>query len=74
MKTTESKAKAKNTARDRDGRYDFNNMDLFCECGHRLGVHAGENGTKTRPCFNEDLGIEGATGETCNCQNFTKQA
>ena len=48
--------------RDKDGRFDYTNLNLFYVCGHRLGIHAAENETKTRPCFNEDTGIEGATG------------
>lgn len=60
----------KNTARNKHGQYDFNNMELICRCGHKLSIHAGENETKERPCFNEDKGVNGATGDNCNCSNF----
>jgi len=58
--------------RSRDGKYDYTNLDLFCTCGHKLGIHAGDNETKKRPCFNEDSGIEGTTAEYCPCKNFRK--
>jgi hypothetical protein len=55
---------------ERTGRYDYDNMQLLCACGHRLGIHAGMNETGNRPCFNEDTGA-GGTGEECDCKNFT---
>lgn len=69
-----------NTARDYQGRYDYSkDMNLLCRCGHPLGVHAAENETGKRPCFNEDhymnTGVEGApvaTGEDCDCEHFKK--
>jgi hypothetical protein len=64
----------RNTARDTAGRYDYSDMSLVCRCGHALGVHAAENPTRRRPCFNEDgPSLEGATGETCDCKNFRKE-
>ena len=55
------------------GQFDYDDMTLICKCGHPLSVHAGDNETKKRNCLNEDCGIEGATGESCSCKNFTKQ-
>ncbi len=60
----------KNVFRDKYGQYDYSNMELMCECGHKLGVHSGENDTKKRPCFNEDSGLAGATGKKCSCKTF----
>lgn len=60
----------KNTFRKKNGQYDYGNMKLLCVCGHPLSVHAGENESNKRPCFNIDKGIDGATGEDCACQNF----
>ena len=59
--------------RDNNGRYDFEDFQLICKCGHKLGVHAGKNDTNKRPCFNEDEQIEGANGEHCDCLNFSKK-
>lgn len=63
------------------GRYDYGDVELVCTCGHKLGVHAAENETHTRPCFNEDTGLNDpkwptivATGESCDCLNFKKAA
>ncbi len=58
----------KNTARAIDGRFDFATMSLVCKCGHELGVHAAENPTRKRPCFNDDIG----DGSECDCENFRK--
>ena len=60
-------------ARNKAGQFDFSTMTLICTCGHPLSVHAGENETKERPCFNEDCGLEGATGKSCKCKNFKKK-
>ncbi len=60
----------KNLYRKNNGKYDFSKMTLICECGHPLSVHAGQNDTDKRPCFNSDKGIEGATGHQCLCLNF----
>lgn len=59
----------KNTRRNKQGKYDFNNMELICMCGHKLGVHSAETLTNNRACFNGDC-IDGATGKDCNCKNF----
>ena len=63
----------KNVHRDKLGKYNFGNMELICKCEHKLSVHAGENETKERPCFNEDKNIDGATGIKCSCKNFKKK-
>lgn len=57
------------------GQYAFvDNWERLCICGHKLGVHAGENDTGKRPCFNEDSGMEDATGEPCDCKHFKLEA
>lgn len=69
-----------NSSRNYQGRYDFSkDMWLLCKCGHALGVHAADNDTGKRPCFNEDSNLNEAfrdapkaTGEYCLCTNFTK--
>jgi len=61
----------KNTVRNSSGKYDFSNFELICKCGHKLGIHAADNPSKLRPCFNGD-DIDGATGEFCKCENFKK--
>lgn len=54
--------------RDSSGKFSFEGgWHRLCICGHMLGVHAGE---PPHPCFNEDIGIEGATGHPCNCKKF----
>jgi len=68
----ETRIKHQYRARDKEGRFDYTNLDLICRCGHELGIHAAENESKTRPCFNEDKYIDGATGEYCPCKNFRK--
>ena len=50
--------------RDNKGRYDFENLNLICQCGHKLAVHAAKNDTNLRPCFSND---------DCDCDNFIKQ-
>lgn len=55
-------------ARDIRGRYDYENLDLICVCGHKLSVHAGINDSHLRPCLNSDP--EDGDGEECNCENF----
>jgi hypothetical protein len=61
----------KEIRREADGRYGFDgNWDRLCVCGHSLGVHAAQNDTGKRPCFNEDSGIVGGTGEPCDCEHF----
>ena len=57
------------TVRRANGQFDYQDFTRMCRCGHRLGVHAGENETHTRPCFNEDA-AGGGTGEPCTCKNF----
>jgi hypothetical protein len=50
------------------GQYSYENKwDRLCVCGHTLGVHAAD---APHPCFNEDAGLKGATGEPCDCQRF----
>lgn len=50
------------------GQYSYEGQwDRLCRCGHTLGVHAGE---APHPCFNGDSGMEGATGEPCDCPRF----
>ena len=57
--------------KEANGKFGFDNKwHRLCTCGHRLGVHAAPNDRSTRPCFNEDSGIEGATGESCDCKHF----
>lgn len=56
-----------NRARSKDGKYDYDNFELVCECGHTLGVHCAANESRLRPCFNGD------TGEDCDCENFKKK-
>lgn len=61
----------KEIRREADGRYGFDgNWERLCVCGHTLGIHAAQNDTGKRPCFNEDSGIVGATGEPCDCKHF----
>lgn len=61
----------KEIRREADGRYGFDgNWERLCVCGHSLGVHAAQNDTGKRPCFNEDSGIVGGTGEPCDCKHF----
>lgn len=55
--------------RDKQGKYSFEgNWERVCTCGHTLGIHAAE---PPHPCFNEDTGIEGATGKACDCAKFS---
>lgn len=61
-----------NPHRNYQGRYDHGDMDAMCDCGHVLGVHAADNETGKRPCFNEDTGMEGTTGTYCDCPHFKK--
>jgi hypothetical protein len=67
-----------NPSRNYRGRYDYSkDMHLMCVCGHKLGVHAGDNDTGKRPCFNEDSNLNDdpeltATGEYCPCKHFRK--
>jgi len=50
------------------GQYSFEgNYERLCVCGHTLGTHAAE---PPHDCFNEDTGIESATGEVCECKRF----
>lgn len=50
------------------GRYSFDgDMSKLCVCGHTLGIHAAE---APHECFNQDAGLEGATGEPCDCMKF----
>ena len=61
-----------NKERNIDGKYDYKDFDLICECGHKLGIHSGRGHDKKRGCLNEDIHIPGATGEYCKCENFKK--
>ncbi len=62
-----------NPSRDYRGKYDYSaDMELLCRCGHPLGVHAADNESGKRPCFNENTGIIGGTGEPCDCRHFKK--
>lgn len=47
--------------RSRDGQYDYENMDVLCRCGHRVGDHYAE---KPRPCCDDD----------CGCVTFRRAA
>jgi hypothetical protein len=50
------------------GRFGYTgDFGRLCRCRHPLGIHAGE---APHPCFNEDAGIEGASGESCECMRF----
>lgn len=51
--------------RNNNGKYDFEELDLVCNCGHSLGEHAAKNDTNTRPCFYEE--------SNCDCKNFIKK-
>jgi len=52
----------------RTGQYSYEaNFERLCTCGHPLAVHAGD---APHPCFNDDTGIAGATGEDCTCERF----
>ncbi|TVL99549.1 MAG: hypothetical protein CV087_17470 [Candidatus Brocadia sp. WS118] len=42
------------------GRYDFSNMEAFCTCGHKLGIHCAPNETGIRDCMHSD----------CQCKQF----
>ena len=54
-----------------NGRYDFDNMDLICKCRHRLGIHAPENESGTRPCWSgQEPEENGKYGKLCNCKDF----
>ena len=56
-------------SRTADGKYDYDNFDLMCVCGHRLGVHCAPNDTPMRDCMNGDVG----DGKPCGCKNFERQ-
>lgn len=61
-----------NSHRDYQGRYDYGDMNAMCVCGHALAVHAADNESGKRPCFNEDRGLDRATGDDCDCPHFRK--
>jgi hypothetical protein len=53
--------KTTHRSRDSRGRYELDNLDLVCACGHRLGEHCagGRPGAK-RECFEDG----------CSCDAF----
>lgn len=56
-------------ARDFTGKYDFEDMGIICECGHRLGVHIAErNKLGERECLNKEVG----DGRECDCNTFKR--
>lgn len=53
--------------RDARGRYDHNDLELVCRCGHQLGVHTA---AAPRECLNHDRHTPGADGQPCGCERF----
>ena len=48
------------------GRYDFSNMEVFCVCGHKLGIHCAPNPTGIRDCMYGSF----AGNTQCECKSF----
>lgn len=61
-------------SRDSSGRYDHDNMNLMCVCGHTLGMHGmgeGKRGSKRVCQYGSCLEL-GEPDEPCTCENFKK--
>lgn len=65
--TTKSKVKTeRDKARTKSGKYDYENMELVCTCGHQLGNHLAE---WPHGCIAWDS-VPGV--EWCDCEKFVK--
>lgn len=54
--------------RDEQGRYDFDNLDLLCTCGHTLGNHSA--GDSPKDCLYYSFPQH--TADNCGCLRFRK--